>query len=134
MQEKDIITEYINNSKLLYNQIVICGKEDKIQEYLNNIKDYIKTNSNKLLLDITSDNIISSIDKMNINQIDILIIKNLEKLENNIEGQQQLFNIFNNFYNSDKQIIISTTKIIDELQHFEKRLITRLYWGKVITI
>lgn len=134
MQEKDIITEYINNSKLLYNPIVICGKEDKIQEYLNNIKDYIKTNSNKLLLDITNDNIISSIDKMNINQIDILIIKNLEKLENNIEGQQQLFNIFNNFYNSDKQIIISTTKIINELQHFEKRLITRLYWGKVITI
>ncbi len=130
---KNIIDEFIYNSKLLNNPIIIYGSENDIDNYLNIVKEYITANSKKSLFYTTGDNFISSIEK-NIEEIDIFILKNIEKLENNMTAQFKLFDIFNYLYDKEKQIIISITKTPDQLQNFEKRLITRLNWGIIIKI
>lgn len=134
MYVENILLEYFNNSNNYFNPLVICGNEDNIKKYLNNVKEYITTNSKKSLLYITSENFISDIDKINFDEIDIIVLENIEKLENNITAQFKLFDVFNTLYDKEKLIIISMAKTPDELQNFEERLITRLNWGTIVKI
>ena len=133
---ENVLNRIENYSKLLYNPIIIYGSEDNIKEYMNSFKVYIslKANESLSLLHITTEKFIADIDKINVDDIDMFVLESIEKMENNKKAQYKLFDIFNVLYDKGKPIIISTTKIPDDLQTFEERLITRLNWGVVIKL
>ncbi len=133
---ESILNRIENNSKLLYNPIIIYGNEDNIKKYMNSFKEYISLNAkvSLSLLHITTEKFIADIDKINVDDIDIFVLESIEKMENNKKAQYKLFDIFNALYDKGKPIIISTTKMPDDLQYFEERLITRLNWGMIVKL
>lgn len=66
--------------------------------------------------------------------IDILIIDDIQYLGNGVKTQQEFFNTFNELYDKNKQIIISSDRSPDDLKLLEDRLRTRFNWGITINI
>ena len=123
------IIEYIDNSNLIYNPIVLCGKEDDLKDCLSNVKKEIQER-NKSVLYIED---LTNIPNNNLNN-DVYIIEKIDKIEDNQQAQYSFFNLFNKIYDEKKLIIITSYKDIKDLSVFEERIITRLNWGKIIKI
>ena len=66
--------------------------------------------------------------------VDILIIDDIQYLGNGVKTQQEFFNTFNELYDKNKQIIISSDRSPDDLKLLEDRLRTRFNWGITIPI
>ena len=66
--------------------------------------------------------------------IDILIIDDIQYLGTGAKTQQEFFNTFNELYDKNKQIIISSDRSPDDLKLLEERLTTRFNWGITINI
>ena len=72
--------------------------------------------------------------KKKYHDVDILIIDDIQYLSNGIKSQQEFFNTFNELYDKNKQIIISSDRSPDDLKLLEERLRTRFNWGMTVNI
>ena len=136
-----------------YNPLFIYGSSGLGKTHLMHaIGNYIIENSNKKVLYVTSEQFIS--DFLNINKkddsgtnfnyidifknkyrtVDVLIIDDIQFLGGATQTQQEFFNTFNNLYDDNKQIIISSDKSPDDLKKLEDRLRTRFNWGLSVNI
>jgi len=66
--------------------------------------------------------------------IDVLIIDDVQFLAKKEQTQNELYNIFNILYESNKQIIISWDRAPKELENLEPRLRSRFEWGITVDI
>ena len=114
------------------------------------IGNYIMETTDKKVLYVTSEKFIS--DFIDINRkdadnydiiehfkekyrnIDVLIIDDIQFLGGAVKSQQEFFHTFNNLYDSNKQIIISSDRSPDDLKALEDRLRTRFRWGLTANI
>lgn len=67
-------------------------------------------------------------------EIDVLIIDDIHNLVGATSAQQEFFNTFNELYNNNKQIIISSDRSPEDIKKLEERLKTRFNWGLQIDI
>lgn len=137
----------------MYNPLFIYGPSGLGKTHLMQaIGNYIVKNSNKRVLYITCDNFVSdfveicrkSSDGNNFEatkqfknkyrDIDVLIIDDIHNLVGAVSAQQEFFNTFNDLYNNEKQIIISSDRSPDDIKKLEERLKTRFSWGLQVDI
>ena len=137
----------------MYNPLFIYGSSGLGKTHLmHSIGNYIVKNSNKRVLYITCDNFVSdfvdiyrksngnnNIDaikqfKNKYRDIDVLIIDDIHNLVGATSAQQEFFNTFNELYNNEKQIIISSDRSPDDIKKLEERLKTRFNWGLQVNI
>jgi len=67
-------------------------------------------------------------------EVDVLIIDDVQFLAKKEQTQNELYNIFNLLYESNKQIIISGDRAPKELENLEPRLRSRFEWGITVDI
>lgn len=60
---------------------------------------------------------------------DVLLIDDIQLLADKKYTQDELFNIFNELYNSQKQIVLSSDRPLSETQNIQERLVSRFGWG-----
>ena len=137
----------------MYNPLFIYGSSGLGKTHLmHSIGNYIRQNSNKKVLYITCDNFVSdfveicrknngnnNMDaikqfKNKYRDIDVLMIDDIHNLVGATSAQQEFFNTFNELYNNEKQIIISSDKSPDDIKKLEDRLKTRFNWGVQVNI
>lgn len=137
----------------MYNPLFIYGSSGLGKTHLmHSIGNYIVKNSNKKVLYITCDNFVSDfvdICRKNSNSnnvesikqfknkyrdVDVLIIDDIHNLVGATSAQQEFFNTFNELYNNNKQIIISSDRSPDDIKKLEERLKTRFSWGLEVNI
>ena len=133
----------------LYNPFFIHGKSGLGKTHLMHaVGNYIKKNSNKRVLYVTSEQFISDFTSINMKKdssyaqafkdkyrsIDVLMIDDIQFLSGAEKTQQEFFHTFNNLYDMNKQIIISSDRSPDDLKLLEERLRTRFSWGLTVNI
>ncbi len=137
----------------MYNPLFIYGSSGLGKTHLMHaIGNYITENSHKKVLYIPCDKFVSDFveicrknsadnNKESIKQfknkyrdIDVLIIDDIHNLVGATSAQQEFFNTFNELYNNNKQIIISSDRSPDDIKKLEERLKTRFNWGLQIDI
>lgn len=137
----------------MYNPLFIYGSSGLGKTHLMHaIGNYITDNSHKKVLYIPCDKFVSDFveicrknsadnNKESIKQfknkyrdIDVLIIDDIHNLVGATSAQQEFFNTFNELYNNNKQIIISSDRSPDDIKKLEERLKTRFNWGLQIDI
>ncbi len=67
-------------------------------------------------------------------EIDVVVIDDVQFLANKEQTQNELYNIFNLLYDSNKQIVISWDRAPKELTNLEPRLRSRFEWGITVDI
>ena len=137
----------------MYNPLFIYGSSGLGKTHLmHSIGNYIIKNSNKKVLYITCDDFVSDFVDMcrkntssnNIEaikqfknkyrDIDVLMIDDIHNLVGATSAQQEFFNTFNELYNNEKQIIITSDRSPDDIKKLEERLKTRFNWGLQVNI
>ncbi len=135
----------------IYNPLFIHGKSGLGKTHLMHaIGNYVADNTDKKILYVTSEEFISdfiAINKKDENNlpiieqfkykyrnIDVLLIDDIQFLGGAEKTQQEFFHTFNNLYDSNKQIIISSDRSPDDLRLLEDRLRTRFRWGLTVDI
>ena len=66
--------------------------------------------------------------------LDVLMIDDVQFLANKNSSQESLFHIFNDLYNAEKQLILSSDRPIKELTYIEERLTSRFASGVIADI
>ncbi len=141
------------NPGKVYNPLFLYGRSGLGKTHLMHaIGNYIIKNSTKNVLYVTSEQFINdflellkkdengtnfnAIDnfKNKYRNIDVLIIDDIQFLGGTTKSQQEFFHTFNNLYNENKQIIISSDRSPDDLKVLEERLRTRFNWGLTVNI
>ena len=136
----------------MYNPLFLYGNSGLGKTHLMHaIGNYIVDNTNKKVLYVTSEQFQQEYikayrkddDGTNFNyinffkskyrNIDVLIIDDIQFL-NGAKTQEEFFNTFNNLYNDNKQIIISSDRSPNDLKILEDRLKTRFAWGLTVNI
>ncbi|MDD4644031.1 MAG: chromosomal replication initiator protein DnaA, partial [Bacilli bacterium] len=136
-----------------YNPLFIYGNSGLGKTHLMHaIGNHIVRNTNKKVLYVTSEKFVS--DFLNLTKrdsngtnydyieffkdkyrnIDVLIIDDIQMLSGAPASQQEFFHTFNDLYDDNKQIIISSDRSPDDLKLLEERLITRFNWGLKVNI
>ena len=133
----------------LYNPFFIHGKSGLGKTHLMHaIGNYILNNTNKKVLYVTSEQFITDFTNINMKKstdyiqefknkyrnIDVLMIDDIQFLEGADKTQREFFHTFNNLYDLNKQIIISSDRSPDDLKLLEERLRTRFSWGLTVNI
>lgn len=136
-----------------YNPLFIYGNSGLGKTHLMHaIGNYIVKNTNKKVLYVTSEKFVNDflqlakrdnngtnydyIDyfKDKYRNIDVLIIDDIQMLSGAPASQQEFFHTFNELYDDNKQIIISSDRSPDDLKLLEDRLVTRFNWGLKVNI
>ncbi|MGM9848866.1 MAG: chromosomal replication initiator protein DnaA [Bacilli bacterium] len=135
-----------------YNPLFLYGKSGLGKTHLMHaIGNYIINNTNLKVLYVTSDNFVNDFirvvrnkDKENFElintfkakyrNVDVLMIDDIQFLENAAATQQEFFHTFNELYNSNRQIIISSDRSVNDLKLLEDRLRTRFACGLTANI
>lgn len=137
----------------MYNPLFIYGPSGLGKTHLMQaIGNYVVKNSAKRVLYITCDNFLNDFveicrknnntDNYEITQqfkskyrdVDVLIIDDIHNIVGATSAQQEFFNTFNDLYNNEKQIIISSDRSPDDIKRLEERLKTRFNWGLTVSI
>ncbi len=136
----------------MYNPLFIYGSSGLGKTHLMHaIGNYIVKNSNKKVLYIPCDTFINDfIDiyrdpssnnieaikkfKNKYRDVDVLMIDDIHSLVRANSAQQEFFNTFNELYNNEKQIIVSSDRSPDDIKKLEERLKTRFNWGLQVNI
>ena len=137
----------------MYNPLFIYGNSGLGKTHLMHaIGNYALKNNKSRVLYITSEKFVDDfiginkkdkdgnnfdsvqLFKKKYRDVDILIIDDIQYLGNGIKTQQEFFNTFNELYDKNKQIVISSDRSPDDLKLLEDRLRTRFNWGITINI
>ena len=137
----------------MYNPLFIYGNSGLGKTHLMHaIGNYAAKNNKSKVLYVTSEKFVDDfiginkrnqdgtnfdsveIFKKKYRDVDILIIDDIQYLGNGVKTQQEFFNTFNELYDKNKQIIISSDRSPDDLKLLEDRLRTRFNWGITINI
>ncbi|MEX0918931.1 MAG: chromosomal replication initiator protein DnaA [Candidatus Paceibacterota bacterium] len=137
----------IKNPGMNYNPLFVyggtgVGKTHLTQAIGNQIK---KNNEYKKVYYITSENfgmdLISSIQNNRVNKFkekyrkyDILVMDDVQFFSKKEKFQEELFHLFNNFYENNKQIIFSSDKPPKYIDNLEDRLRSRFEGGMIVDI
>lgn len=130
-----------------YNPLFIYGGVGLGKTHLlQAIGNYVLENSPDLrLLYITSERFaIELVEAIQSNQtarfrrryreIDLLLIDDVQFLKNKEGTQEELFHTFNELYNLNRQIVLSSDRPPEELRELQERLVSRFRWGLVADI
>lgn len=106
-----------------------------VQEH-NPKLNVIYVTTDKFLTDFTSSLQKHTTEKFRetYSKADIFIIDDIQFIIKKVQTQEQFFNIFNDLYQKNKQIIITCDKQPKELNPLEERLRSRLEWGMLADI
>src|SRR3989344_4623972 len=131
----------------LYNPLLIYGGARLGETHLiQAVGNYFKTiNNNKKIYYITSEKFmldyINSVQnnrgnlfKEKYRKYDVLIMDDVQFLSNKEKTQEELFHLFNNFYENNKQIIFSSDKPPKHINGIEERLRSRLEGGMIVDV
>lgn len=136
----------------LYNPLFLYGNSGLGKTHLMHaIGNYIKQNTNKKVLYITTEQFVNDLILMyrkdgndnlgyielfrkKYRDVDVLMIDDIQFLKSAIKSQQELTNTFNSLYDNEKQIIICSDRSVDDLKELEDRLKTRFNWGLKVNI
>ena len=137
----------------MYNPLFIYGPSGLGKTHLMQaIGNYVVKNSNKRVLYSTCDNFVNDFveicrknkDENNFEatqqfknkyrDVDVLIIDDIHNLVGAVSAQQEFFNIFNELFNNEKQIILSSDRSPDDIKRLEERLKTRFNQGLTVSI
>jgi len=66
--------------------------------------------------------------------IDVLLVDDIQFLSEKERMQEEFYHTFNALHNDGKQIVMTSDKSPQELQHMENRLVNRFEWGMVVDI
>jgi chromosomal replication initiator protein len=131
----------------VYNPLFIyggtgVGKTHLIQSVGNNLKNQ---GGGKKVYYVTSEQFVidyvNSVQANRVNQFkdkyrkyDILIMDDIQFLSNKDKTQEELFHLFNSFYENNKQIIFSSDKSPKYIPNLEERLRSRFEGGMIVDI
>jgi chromosomal replication initiator protein len=137
----------VKNPGMNYNPLYIyggtgLGKTHLIQAIGNHIK---RQNESKKIFYLTSETFstdyINSVINNKVNQFkekyrkyDVIIMDDVQFFSNKDKTQEELFHLFNNFYENNKQIIFSSDKPPKYIQNLEERLRSRFEGGMIVDI
>lgn len=137
----------VKNPGMNYNPLYIygptgVGKTHLLQSIGNHIS---KLNSNKRVFYTTSENFtvdcVNAIMNNKINlfkekyrKYDLIIIDDIQFFSNKEKTQEELFHLFNHFYENNKQIIFSSDQPPKYIEHLEERLRSRFEGGMIVDI
>lgn len=138
----------IKKPGVVYNPLLIYGDTGRGKTHLiQAIGNYFKTtNKNKKIFYLTSEKFaldyISSVhDPQKINSFkekyrkyDLLIMDDIQFLAGKEKSQEELFHLFNNLYDNNKQIIFSSDKHPNYIPNLENRLRSRFAAGMIVDI
>lgn len=62
-------------------------------------------------------------------KLDVLIIDDFQQMIKKDRSQEEFFNIFNDLYQENKQIIVTSDRLPDQIATLDERLASRLTWG-----
>ena len=66
--------------------------------------------------------------------VDVLVIDDIHFLGNRERSQEEFFHTFNELYQSNRQIVLSSDAAPTEIPHLEERLLSRFQWGLVANV
>lgn len=66
--------------------------------------------------------------------VDMLVIDDIHFLANRERSQEEFFHTFNDLYQSNRQIVLSSDASPAEIPHMEERLVSRFQWGLVANV
>lgn len=137
----------IKNPGQVHNPLFIyggtgLGKTHLLQSIGNEIK---RKNPNKLVYYVSSENfiveLVNSIQnnkgnsfKERFRKYDLLIIDDVQFFSNKEHSQEELFHLFNHYYDNNKQIIFSSDKPPKFIPNLEERLRSRFEGGLIVDI
>ena len=105
------------NSKFKWKNVVYTTADKFITEYVTSVK---KRSIERL--------------RLKYREMDVLIIDDVQFLAKKEQTQNELYNIFNILYDSNKQIVISWDRAPKELTELEPRLRSRFEWWITVDI
>ncbi|MBI5728434.1 MAG: chromosomal replication initiator protein DnaA, partial [Candidatus Magasanikbacteria bacterium] len=131
----------------MYNPLFVyggvgLGKTHLLQATGNEI---LRRNPDKVVVYITSERfmneIVEAIGKRNTKsfkdryrKVDCLIIDDIQFLANKERTQEEFFHTFNDLYDNNKQIIISSDRPPKDLKQLEDRLVSRFEMGMIVDV
>ncbi len=137
----------VKNPGMNYNPLYIyggtgLGKTHLIQSIGNHIK---RQNENKKIFYLTSETFstdyINSVINNKVGQFkekyrkyDVIIMDDVQFFSNKDKTQEELFHLFNSFYENNKQIIFSSDKPPKYIQNLEERLRSRFEGGMIVDV
>ena len=135
-----------------YNPLYIYGGPGRGKTHLiHSIAHYILENSPELkILYVTSEQYINEIveamrnskqDRTMMNnfkkkyrEVDVLMVDDVQFITGKVSFQEEFFNTFNALYEQGKQIILTSDKHPNQLDHLDERYRSRFNWGLPIDI
>jgi chromosomal replication initiator protein len=137
----------IKNPGSIYNPLFIYGGTGVGKTHLiQSVGNYIKTAyPGKKVYYVTSEqfaiDFVNAIQANRVNQFkekyrkyDVLIIDDVQFFSNKDKTQEELFHLFNNFHENNKQILFSSDKSPKHIPNLEERLRSRLEGGMIVDI
>ena len=76
----------------------------------------------------------ADMDRFYRKEVDLLLMDDVQFLQNKVETQNLLFNVFNELYHSNRQIVLSCDRPIAEVPGIHERLVSRFQWGLSVDI
>lgn len=67
-------------------------------------------------------------------KLDVLIIDDFQMIVNKDRSQEEFFNIFNDLYQLNKQIIVTSDRLPSQIETVDERLASRLTWAGAIDL
>jgi chromosomal replication initiator protein len=129
-----------------YNPLFIYGDTGRGKTHLiQAVGNYLKATTSKKIYYVTSEKFsldyINSVQNDRVNSFkekyrkyDVLIMDDIQFFSNKEKSQEELFHLFNNLYEDNKQIVFSSDKHPNYIPNLEERLKSRFGAGMTIDI
>jgi chromosomal replication initiator protein len=136
----------IKKPGITYNPLFIYGDTGRGKTHLiQAIGNHLKATTSKKIFYVTSEKFsvdyINSLQNNKINNFkekyrkyDVLVMDDIQFFSNKEKSQEELFHLFNNLYDDNKQIIFSSDKHPNYIPNLEERLKSRFGAGMIVDV